>query len=393
MKTYCKGVDITDFEFVRKHVYDYLKGVKGRRAKWHRSDYQKFIALLCNETRSAVRKAVIIKDTEKLDRYVDTITNEIIRQINNDRLDLEPIFYFNRQDPVNGKIRRICHESPLQQVMDYVTVQALMPLFKAKISVHQCASIPGRGQVYAKQIIEKWVRRDKDATYYEKIDVVKCYENIKRETILKLLKRDIHKNPRLLRFIELLLLTYQNGALEIGTYLSAWLCNYALSYAFRYAGTLCFYRREKRIKSVKHMLFYMDDMLFVGSNKKGLRSAVNEVTEYLKKFLKLEIHDGVIYKTRNHPIDMVGYVIAYKYTKIRKVIFLRARRCLIRAANWLKHHKYLNLKRSYTCVSYYGHFKHSNSEKIRKKLSIDHIVALAKQTVSHYAKKGMAYGM
>lgn len=393
MKTYCKGVDITDFDFVRKHVYNYLKGINGRPAKWRRSDYQKFIADLCSRTRSKVKTSVIFKDYEELDYYVDTVTHEIIRQIENDRLELRPIFYFNRQDPVNGKIRKICHESPLQQVMDYVAVQALMPLFDAKINIYQCASIPGRGQVYAKKKIERWVRRDKDSVYYEKIDVIHCYESIKREKVMSLLKRDIHKNPRLLRFVELLLKTYRNGALEIGTYISAWLCNYVMSYAYRYANELCFYRRGKRIKSIKHMLVYMDDMLFIGSNKKELKMAVNKVIAYLKATLDLMVHDGEVRKIRDNPIDMVGYVVAYKYTKIRKKIFLRARRHFIRANNWLKRHTYLNLKRSFSVISYYGHFKHSDSEMIRKKLGIDHIANMAKQTISHYAKKGLVYGI
>lgn len=393
MKTYCKGVDVTDFDFVRGHVYNYLKGIKGRPAKWRRSDYQKFLAELCNVSRSSVRKAVITKDFELLDYYVDTVTNEIIRQIKNDRLELKPIFYFERQDPLNGKVRKICHESPLQQVMDYVAVQALMPLFNAKISRYQCASIPDRGQVYAKENIERWVRRDKECVYYKKIDVVKCYQSIKREKVISLLKRDIGKNPQLLRFIELLLLTYQNGALEIGTYISAWLCNYTLSYAFRCADEQCYYRRGKRIKSIKHTLIYMDDMWFSGPNKKQLDKAVDKVIEYLKEYYDLDVHDQKIYSVKDKPIDMVGYVIAYKYTKIRKKIFLRARRQYIRAINWLKHHKYLNLKRAYSCISYYGHFVHSDSENIMKRLNINYIVNMAKQTVSHYAKKGAMYGV
>lgn len=392
MKSYCKGVNITDYDFVKKHVYNYLKGTDGRPAKWRRGDYQKFLAEICKEKKSEVKAAVILKDIEKLDHYVDVVTREIIRQINNDRLDLRPIFYFERQDPLNGKIRKICHESPLQQVMDFVAVQALMPLFNAKISKYQCASIPKRGQVYAKKAIERWIRRDKDSIYYKKIDVVKCYQSIKRETVMDLLKRDIHKNPKLLRFVELLLMTYRNGALEIGTYISAWLCNYALSYAYRCADEQCFYRRDKRIKSIKHILFYMDDMLFIGSNRKELKMAVNKIIKYLKVSYNLDVHDTEISEVKKKPIDMVGYVIAYKYTKIRKKIFLRARRQLIRATNWLKHHKFLNLKRSYSVISYYGNFIHSDSEMIRRKLKIYHIIAMAKQTVSHYARKGIMYG-
>jgi hypothetical protein len=43
-----------------------------------------------------------------------------------------------------------------------------------------CASIPSRGTIYAKDAVQKWVRTDyKNTKYALKLDVKKYFENIK----------------------------------------------------------------------------------------------------------------------------------------------------------------------------------------------------------------------
>lgn len=90
---------------------------------------------------------------------VHGVAVEITERIKRKKLDLAPIRYFERLDGLSGKTRLLGMESPMEQCMDYVAVCALMPLFEAKIGPFQCASIPGRGQIYGKCALEKWVRR------------------------------------------------------------------------------------------------------------------------------------------------------------------------------------------------------------------------------------------
>ena len=107
------------------------------------------------------------------------IAVEITERIKARDLALPPIHYRDRVDKSSGKLRRLGIESAMQQCMNYVAVYALMPMLKAKVGPFQCASIPERGQVYGKKVLEKWIRKDPKGTkYYDKMDVRHCFESI-----------------------------------------------------------------------------------------------------------------------------------------------------------------------------------------------------------------------
>ena len=262
---------------------------------------------------------------------------------------------------------------------------------------HQYASIKTRGQVAGANKIAKWIRRDKRCRYYGKADVKKCFQSLSRRVIMRLLRRDIRKNATLLWFVDALLSTYwrvENGrvvilGLVIGTLLSQWLCNYALSYLFRYVQGL---RRTQRrrgetreVKRVYHILFYMDDIFVTGSRAADVQSALRKAAAWAKKMLEISLHDEFkILGFATNAVDMMGYVIGYKSTTIRARIFLRARRHYLRAAVWLRHNKRLTLRRAQNVISYYGYFKNSDSTHIKAKLNVETIFAVAKRNVSFY---------
>lgn len=246
MKTYCKRVDITNSDIVSIWIFDYLHGDNNRPPKWSRRDYQVFMVQWSCYTLGEIKLAIKYQNHSVLMEICKDIAREVCRRIRQRDLRLTPIRFFKRIDGISGKEREISHESIMQQIMDAVAVTALMPLFRAKIVPHQYASVKKRGQVAGKSKIEKWLRRDKRCRVYGKADVTKCFQSLSRRVIMRLLRRDIRKNELLLWFVNELLSTYwkiENGVvvilgLVIGTLLSQWLCNYALSYMYRYIQTL-----------------------------------------------------------------------------------------------------------------------------------------------------------
>lgn len=350
-------------------------------------------------TLGEVRLAIAAQNHAILLDICDDIAREICSRIRSRDLRLTPIRFFKRVDGISGKERDISHESVMQQVMDAVAVAALMPLFKAKIMPHQYASVEGRGQVAGKKRIEKWIRRDKRCRWYGKADVKKCFRSLSRRAVMRLLKRDIRKNAVLLWFVDALLSTYwkiEDGkvmllGLVIGTLLSQWLCNYALSYLFRYIQNLCKVQHRHgtavQTRLVHHILFYMDDILLIGSRAADVRSALHKAASWGRKELGIELHDDFKVLSLAHSrIDMMGYVVGYKCSTIRARIFLRARRNYIRAAVWLRHNHRLTLRRAQACISYYGYFKHTDSVRIKAKLDVNRIFEKAKSDASFYSK-------
>lgn len=380
-----------------------MHGEKNRPAKWNRQDYQLFMVEWSSYTLGEVKQAIAAQNHGILLDICDDIAREICSRIRNRDLRLAPIKFFKRVDGISGKEREISHESVMQQIMDAVAVAALMPLFKAKIMPHQYASVKGRGQVAGKEKIEKWIRRDKRCRWYGKADVQKCFRSLSRRAVMRLLKRDIHKNPVLLWYVDALLSTYwkiEGGkvvllGLVIGTLLSQWLCNYALSYLFRYVQSLCKVQRRRgtivQIKLVSHVLFYMDDILLIGSRAADVLSALRKAAAWAHKELGIKLHDGYqVLSLAPSRIDMMGYVVGYECSTIRARIFLRARRNYIRAGVWLRHNHRLTLRRAQSVISYYGYFKYTDSVRVSAKLDVTRIFEKAKKDVSFYSKMRLA---
>lgn len=331
----------------------------------------------------------------------------VASRIKEENLGLAPIRFFFHIDGISMKERDIGIETPMQQVMVYVAVGAMSEMLIAKICPYQCASIRGRGQVYGKKAIERWIRMDRASKYWAKADIKKCFPSIKKEVVMKYLKRDIRKNPKLLWLVNELLSTYvekdKNGeyhecGLIIGSYLSQWLCNYVLSYLYRYIDGLCKIRKSNRdgdhsVRLIRHVLFYMDDILVIGTRARDVKSCMRQAKRWVKKNLGLDFKDGFDVVTDIHykSIDMMGYIVKLDCTTIRKSIFRRIYRQIIRAWRYYRKNKHLTLHRARSIISYYGFIKYTNSFTFCQKMKVQKLFEMAKKDVSYYTKINAYY--
>lgn len=355
MKSYCKRTDITDEGFCLAAVRDFLRG-KGSRPEV----------------------------LQMLDEYggEEGLASFLAASIRDRRVSVEPITYFNRIEPISGKHRTIGRETPIHQCYDYIAVNGLMELFEAKIGFYQTASLPGKGQIFAQRAIKKWVRERK-ARYFVKLDIRKYYPSVDQGVLRAMLARDVRNEP-LLYLVGYLLDQFPSG-LNIGSYLSQYLANYYASYAYHHA--------QERLRKVRvnrktgvvtdkrlidHCLFYMDDILLMGHDKRDLKMAVRMLVKYMSQALHVEIKPWKICRIDKEPIDMVGYVFYSYKTTIRPAIFLRARKAFSKAEK----SSYPKLRLAYRCVSYFGYFKHSDSRQVREKYHIDRIVSACKDVIS-----------
>ena len=400
IKTYCKNINIEDSKAIKPFIFDYLTNKGSKGINWKRKNFLKLI----EQYTSYKKESLFSFDNDKLYEAMENISLklsvEISKRIKNRELNLEPIHFFNHIDGISLKEREISNVSPMQRIMDYIAISALEPLFKAKIMPHQYASLKGKGQVAGKRTIERWIRKNKDVRYFVKLDIEKCFNSISKDLIMRFLKRDIHKNGTLIWFVEALLSTYTrivNNTIEcnliIGTLLSQWLCNYILSYLYRYVDGLYKIKKSKRegnqrrVRLLSHLLFYMDDILITSTRRTDLKKVVKNTLLWAKNNLNLTIHDNwQIRDASRFSIDMMGYVICFKNTIVRSRIFLRARRQFIRAFIDIQNNKTLSKIRAQKIISYSGYFKHSNSKYFKIKYHFELIITKAKETISNWAK-------
>lgn len=397
MKRYLSKFELS-YEFVRYSIYDCLDGSTSGTQRWTRRDTSlllasyviKKVSKYTNKTSSIQKIAKRIRyvarnNREALYKLVDYIASEMYFEIKERRIQLEPIMYEERYDSSSRKVRNIGIASMKQQFYDYIAVNSSKEMFLAKIGHYQCASLTNKGQVFGKNAIETWIRTNPNkCKWVFKADIKKFYPSVNHDLIKQYLKRDI-KNNDVLYLIYTLIDTYDEG-LCIGSYLSQFLANYFLSYPYHYVSEMLYSeRRGKRQNLVHHVLFYMDDILLLGSSKKNVKMASKKLIEYLNNNMQLTLKPSYqLFPLDSRPIDMMGYKIYTYKTTIRKRIFDRANRVFLK----VQRNKYeLTLEDAYKVVAYNGYFKHSWSNKYTRKVKLRKTLKNAKEVISNESKK------
>lgn len=380
MKRYCKNIQL-DKDWIMACMLECFSD------KWKRRDVAGFLAGYQTGQPLSVRAVsrLIQEKRSNVDPLLERAAEDLAREIKERDVHFPEIHYSMRYDGNSGKLREIGVESIKQQIYNYVAVNALKELFERKIGKYQCASVPGRGQVYGKNAIERWIRKNPDKTRAgAKADVRHCYPSINTRKLMRFLRKQV-KNDDLLYLVETLIASYKQG-LSIGSYLSQWLCNYYLSFAYHYAQQKLFKvqkRRgqEKRTRLFYKIIFYMDDILILGPRKVDVKKAMLMLIRFFREELGLEIkpnwklfqvdYIGKDGKHHGDCIDMMGYKIYRDRTEVRRSIFLRARRAYLRLRKQVQRRMEIALDLAYRCISYYGWFKNSDSNHFKKKYGIE----------------------
>lgn len=397
MKTFCKKVDITNLGLIKQSIYQCLN------EKWRRNDVIRLLSEKSGQDTKEIRKIIAQDRQYELDNIIGDIAMEMRHSIVTRNITLPPIVYSTRYDRNSNKERLIGTQSIIHQCYEHLAVNGAKELFDKKIGVYQCASIPGRGQSYGKRAIEKWLKDDVPGTKYAlQMDVKKCYPSVDQEKLKELLHRDIRKNPDLLYLLDTLIGMFDTG-LSIGSYLSQWLCNYYLSYAYHFISERLFTTRKPKngnpynVRMISYVIFYMDDIIVFGSNKKYLMKAFHEIDDYFKNFLKLTIKDNwrlfrVYYIDRNGNshgsfVDMMGFRFYRGKTTIRRTIFKNAKRKFDKLRKTVRSDKKVSKQLAQSTMSYWGWVKHTNSYKFKNEHDVVNMVNIAKKTVSRCDRK------
>ena len=389
-------------EFIEDCMRDFMLSSNGK-SRWKRKDVAYFYAQYmmkyfperCPKTLHKTANVMLQIMKHRRDviyKLIPLIAKDLYEELNSKTITLKPIEYQYRFDNTSGKMRNIGISSIKQQIFDYIAVNSCKEMFDAKIGKFQCASLVGKGTLYGVKTIEKWIRTNpKECRWAYKCDIRHYYPSINHDILLSLLQRDI-KNKDCLYLLDTLISSYKEG-LCIGSYLSQYLANYYLSYAYHYVSEQCFkmrkYRKDptdsRRVNLVKHVLFYMDDIILIGSSRKDILKAGELLEKYLNTQLDLKLKPNKqLINLKDDYIDMMGYRISKECTTIRRRTFRLARRLWIR---YKDKKKFIPLSAARRIMSYYGYVKHSNSRRIIKKYNIFSVVNRARKVVKEHDKR------
>ena len=99
-----------------------------------------------------------------LDGAVHNLALELNNRLMNRELSLPPTVSRTVIEGAKQKERNLEIESYEHQIFDHLADLGLQELFEKKFGTWQCASIKGRGQLYTKKGVEKWIRTDPQGT-------------------------------------------------------------------------------------------------------------------------------------------------------------------------------------------------------------------------------------
>lgn len=324
----------------------------------------------------------IAKDKEyhMFDGIMKTIVDGIRQEILEEKFIWKPIWYTKRRE--NGKLRRIGIQDIKQQLYDYIAVEGLAEVFK-KIGYYQCAAIPNKGQTMGMRAIKRWLR-NKGLRYAWKGDAHHYYESIDIDKLKSLLERYVD-NKRLLKLTFALIDSFEKG-LSIGSYLSQYLANFYMSFAYHYA-TENLYKTRKhkngtqdRVRLIRKALIYMDDILFAGSSLKDLKMAVKRFRQWIWDNLQIKLKEGDDYiDLSTGYIDMMGYLISRQKVITRGRIFRRCRKDIKKSRKTGT----INKRQAQLIISRDGWLTNAQCNHWRKRNKADKIVKLCKEMIKN----------
>ena len=355
MKTYCK-----DYVFSKEKIYEahktWLKSDSGKENYWR-----------------------IPVEYGSLDNLVDGLYYEITHRC----LYFRPIVYHYEAEKGSGKLRLIGQQSVKQQICDYIAINALEPLLKAKLGYYQVGGVKGKGPLRGAQTIKKWLDDPKDL-YYISGDYVHCYEETPTWCVVDILCKYV-KNTTVYYICNSLLDTY-NGGLEIGSVFSLKMSLLVLSFVYHRIEGLMKTRRGNNIPLVQHQIWYADNVYIFGYDKRNLKLAMKSIETYSMANFKLRMHDWKVSRADSQePIDFAGHRVYYDHITIRDSTYLRIKRA------YSDYEKNPTLKNARTVCSYWGRLKHTDSAKAIRENGYFDTFQKARSRVSRYDRMRAAH--
>ncbi|MGL4452260.1 MAG: reverse transcriptase domain-containing protein [Sarcina sp.] len=243
------------------------------------------------------------------------------------------------------------------RICQWAILQVIEPYLMRQLTNDTYSAIPNRGIHLALKRLDKCLKNDeKETKYCLKIDIKKYYPNINHKILKNTLSR-IFKDKDLLWLLFEIIDSIEFG-LPIGNYLSQWLGNLYLSKLDHWT---------KEVKGVKYYFRYMDDCVFLSSNKEDLHRLKLELDKFLMNNLGLKIKENwQVFPVDSRGIDFIGYRFFRKYTLLRKSTYKNLRKKSLNIKRKIENNKCLDYSEWCSINSYKGWIKWGNCHNLKK---------------------------
>ena len=250
--------------------------------------------------------------------YVKEFEENLFENIKKLQLELKlqiyspkPIKTFIIRDP---KTRKISKSSFRDRIIHHALCNLIEPIFEKTFIYDSCANRKNKGTLFAIRRFESFQRKItknlSSKAYCLKADIKHYFQEVNREVLLNIIRRKI-KCQETIRLIELILNNFDRiKGMPLGNLTSQFFANV-------YLHELDYFVKHKL--KVKYYIRYVDDFVILHKSKEQLIKCKEDIQEFLKENLKLELHpDKSRIVNLSKGVDFVGLRNFYHYRLLRK---------------------------------------------------------------------------
>ena len=229
--------------------------------------------------------------------YADNLDEELHRLREGLMDGTYPVGKYRRFTVYEPKERIICAAAFRERVLHHALINVLEPWIEKRLIFDTYACRRGKGQLAAIKRAQRFARKYR---YFLKCDIRKFFDTVPHEGLNEMLNRMIKD-----RYITLWLMkivdTYETTpgrGLPIGNLTSQHLANLYLDGLDRFL-------MQKTTVKVGYVR-YMDDFVFWANDKSVLKSVCNEVENFVRHELGLELKGVPYINNTSHGMDFLG---------------------------------------------------------------------------------------
>lgn len=236
-----------------------------------------------------------------------------------------------------GKWRDIYCPALDDHIVQHMVFNVCEPAFMKGMYRFCVGNVPKRGTGEVIRTVTHWCKNCNDWTFFVKLDIRHFFESIQKDDEMYMLDRKI-KDDFILRIHDSFL-SSAPVPVPVGYFISPWYGNLVLERLDHFITENLFkYRRDSRINFVSHYIRFVDDMLLMGTSKRGLQKAIREIDAWLKDNLGMKLKPNWEIKriaeydekgkiiSGTYQIDFIGYRFDRTRTILRDTVYLSTKR-------------------------------------------------------------------
>jgi retron-type reverse transcriptase len=329
--------------------------------------YRNLVLAWKKARKGKTRRQYVIEFEKDLERNLFSLYSEL----KTESYKPKKLITFVLRDP---KTRVISKADFRDRIVHHAIIQILEPIFDKMFIYDSCANRKGKGNLFGLERLEcfmrkvsrngeinGWFNESQIRGYCLKADIKHYFQEVDHEILMEIIKRKI-KDEKVTNLIRLILNSRNIGGGErfrgmpLGNLTSQFFANV-------YLNELDYF--VKHTLKAQFYIRYVDDFVILHSSKEQLQNWKEQIDEFLKEKLKIELHPQ---KSRiislSKGIDFVGFRNFYFHRLVRK----RNIRKMLRRINCLKNHEIFYWKLIESYQGWQAYVKWADSFGLRKRI-------------------------